>query len=83
MFVGYSEHHAKYVYRFMNLKTNRIMTICDVNWMHLLYKDHIKEEENEAKEIITDDYNMKVKKDENEVENKSRKIKFPRAVKEL
>ena len=82
MFVGYSEHHAKNVYRFMNLKTNRIMTSRDVTWMHLLFKDYKKEEENEYKEIIVDDVNIKKKK-EDTMEYEPNKMKIPRAIKEL
>ena len=67
MFVGYSEHHAKNVYRFMNLKTNQIMTSRDVAWIHLLYKDYKKEEKNEIKEIIIDDVDIR-KKNEDKME---------------
>ena len=76
MFVGYSEYHAKNVYRFMNLKTNRIMTSRDVIWMHLLYKDYKKDEQNEIKEIIIDNLDIK-KKDENKIEYKPKKMKIP------
>ena len=84
MFVGYSEYHAKNVYRFMNLNTNRIMTSRDITWMHSLCKDYMKEKENKVKEIIIDDNDIKVKKDENKVlEYQPKKVKIPRAIKEL
>ena len=81
MFVGYSEHHAKNVYRFLNLKTNRIMTSRDVTWMHLLYKDYIKEKESDTREIVVDDYNANVKYLDNEISEAPKKI--PRAIREL
>ena len=83
MFVGYSEYHARNVYRFMNLKTNRIMTSRDVTWMHSLYKDYMKEERNEVKEIIIDDYDVHVKKNADEAEDQPKKMRIPRVIKEL
>ena len=85
MFVGYSEHHTKYVYRFLNLKSNKIMMSRDATWMHQTYKDHVKEEINDVKEIVIDneEYEEKTNRREINIEKQPRKQNIPRATREL
>ena len=37
MFVGYADNHAGNVYRFVNLKTKKIILSRDITWMNILY----------------------------------------------
>ena len=39
MFVRYADNHAGNVYRFVNLKTKKIIFSCDITWMNKLYGD--------------------------------------------
>ena len=39
MFVGYADNHAGNVYRFVNLKTKRVILSRDITWMNKLYGD--------------------------------------------
>jgi hypothetical protein len=39
MFVGYTEHHSRDVYRILNLSTNSIMNSRDIIWLNKTYKD--------------------------------------------
>ena len=41
MFIGYSEDHAKEVYRMLNLSTNKVSTTRDIKWMKLTYKEYM------------------------------------------
>ena len=38
MFVGYTENHAKDVYRFLNIHTKRIILSRDVRWLNIIWK---------------------------------------------
>jgi hypothetical protein len=37
MFVGYTEHHSRYVYRMLNLTTNSIINSRDIIWLNKTY----------------------------------------------
>jgi hypothetical protein len=39
MFVGYTEHHSRDVYRMLNLTTNSIINSRDIIWLHKTYKE--------------------------------------------
>ena len=39
MFVGYADDHAEDVYRFLNVKTKRIILSRDARWLNLMWKD--------------------------------------------
>jgi hypothetical protein len=41
MFVGYAEGHAGNVYRFLRLRTNKIIFSRDIIWMKKLYAEHM------------------------------------------
>ena len=38
MFVGYADDHTKYVYRFLNIHTKRIILSRDVRWLNIIWK---------------------------------------------
>ena len=42
MFVGYTEDHAKDVYRFLNIHTRRIILSRDVRWLNIIWKQYKK-----------------------------------------
>jgi FtsZ-interacting cell division protein YlmF len=39
MFVGYTEHHSRDVYRMLNLTTNSIINSRDIIWLNKAYKE--------------------------------------------
>jgi hypothetical protein len=39
MFVGYTEHHSRDVYRMLNLTTNSIINTQDIIWLNKTYKE--------------------------------------------
>jgi hypothetical protein len=39
MFVGYTEHHSRDVYRMLNLTTNSIIKTQDIIWLNKTYKE--------------------------------------------
>jgi hypothetical protein len=39
MFVGYTEHHSRDVYRMLNLTTNSIINSRDIIWLNKTYKE--------------------------------------------
>ena len=45
MFVGYADNHAGNLYRFMNLKTKKIILNQDITWMNKLYGDIYKQKD--------------------------------------
>jgi hypothetical protein len=42
MFIGYSDDHEGNVYRFVNIKTYKIVLSRDAQWLNILWKDYIK-----------------------------------------
>jgi hypothetical protein len=46
MFVGYTEHHSRDVYRMLNLTTNSIINFRDIIWLNKTYREW---KDNEAK----------------------------------
>ena len=61
MFVVYVDNHANNVYRFINLKTKKIVMSRDVTWLGKLYGDlydlnNVQNEQNMDKEQATDTY---------------------------
>lgn len=42
MFWGYSDNHASDTYRFLNLKTERIVTSRDVRWLNLTHQQYVR-----------------------------------------
>ena len=48
MFVGYADDHAGDVYRFLNVKTKRIIMSRDARWLNLMWK-HYKRKHNYAR----------------------------------
>ena len=53
MFVGYADNHAGNVYRFVNLKTKKIILSRDITWMNKLYGEIYEKEDIERR------YNLK------------------------
>ena len=51
MFVGYADDHAGDVYRFLNVKTNRIILSRDARWLNLMWK-HYKRKHNHARRQV-------------------------------
>jgi hypothetical protein len=39
MFVGYTEHHSRYVYRMLNLTTSSIINYQDIIWLNKNYRE--------------------------------------------
>jgi hypothetical protein len=39
MFVGYTEHHSRDVYRMLNLTTNSIINSRDIIWLNKTYRE--------------------------------------------
>ena len=42
MFVGYADDHSGDVYRFMNMKTKRIIMSSDARWLNIIWKHYKK-----------------------------------------
>ena len=42
IFVGYADDHAGDVYRFLNVKTKRIIMSRDARWLNLMWKQYIR-----------------------------------------
>jgi hypothetical protein len=38
LFVGYTDHHSRDLYRMLNLTTNSIINPCDIIWLKKTYK---------------------------------------------
>ena len=42
MFAGYADDHTKNVYRFLNIRTRRIILSRDVRWLNIIWKQYNK-----------------------------------------
>ena len=51
MFVGYADDHSGDVYRFLNVKTKRIIMSRDVRWLNIIWK-HYKKKHNYARRQV-------------------------------
>jgi hypothetical protein len=65
MFVGYTEHHSRDVYRMLNLTTNSIINSRDITWLNKTYgecknnKTTISTAEDDTIELLTGIYKRK------------------------
>ena len=71
MFIGYSQDHAKEVYRMLNLSTNKVSTTRDIKWMELTYKEYMNKigEDNTTESSIKIINNNDQSEEELEIEN--------------
>ncbi len=63
MFVGYSNTHGSDTYRFINLRTNRLMLSRDYQWLDKVYGDH------NFDNLVDDDGDLELDEDSSEEEN--------------
>jgi hypothetical protein len=92
MFVGYTEHHSRDVYRMLNLTTNSIINSRDIIWLNKTYKElkenksTISNVEDDILELPTGVYKVKLTenatKETEDERNKSDKKVF-RAIRKL
>ena len=73
IFVGYADHHAEYVYRFINIQMKIIILSRDIQWLNSFWKQY-KKRKNDSKKLVDEFYSYD-EDDQTQEESETEEIK--------